>query len=448
MKKIIIVVVLVLSFMPSYAQYFGGNKPRYEEFDFKVYESPHIALYTYLKRDSLKRAFLYSSERWFKRHHTVIQDTFSYKIPVILYNNHADFQQTTAISGEIGVGTGGVTEALKTRITMPVRPSYGQTDHVLGHEMVHAFQYNIIKSDDSLSFNNLMNVPLWMVEGMAEYMSLGRYDGHTAMWMRDAVLNNDFPLIKDLWRSKYFPYRYGQNFWAYIGGTYGDDKIKPLFYQTLKWGLKPAMKKVLNVNLDTLSKDWKRSNEQYYAQFKKGRDSVAVGEIIFNKQNAGKMNVSPVVSPDGEKIIFLSEKEVLSMDLYVADIATGKMKKISSKSMSNHVDAIDAFESAGTWSPDSKYFAYIVFKNGKNQLAIVDVKKKKVSKIVDVPDLQAFSYPSWSPDGKSILLLGQVDGQPDLYVYDFDTKKTTQITNDPYAEMQANWSIGQLMEVR
>lgn len=422
------------------AQYFGQNKPRYEEFDFKVYETPHIELYSYLKNDSIRKAFLYDAEKWFRRHHTVIKDTFDYKIPIILYNNHADFQQTTAISGEIGVGTGGVTEALKTRITMPVRPSFGQTEHVLGHEMVHAFQYNIIKSDDSLSFNNLANVSLWMVEGMAEYLSLGRYDGHTAMWMRDAVLSKDFPLLKDLYKSKYFPYRYGQDFWAYIGGTYGDDKIKPIFYESLRGGLKHAVDTLLHVKLDSLSKDWKRSNEQYYSRFLTGRDTIATGKIIFNNKNAGNMNVSPVVSPDGKKMIFLSEKNVLSMDLYVVDLTTLKTRRIASKSMSNHIDAIDAFESAGTWSPDSQKFAFVVFKNGKNQLAIVDVKKKKITRIINIPDLQAFSYPSWSPDGKSMLLLGQKDGQSDLFIYHFDTKKTEQITNDIYAEMQAGWS--------
>ena len=422
------------------AQYFGGNKPRYEEFVFKVFETPHIALYTYLKRDSLRYAFLHESEKWYNRHYIMFKDTFPDRIPIILYNNHADFQQTTAISGDIGVGTGGVTEALKNRITMPVRPSFGQTDHVLGHEMVHAFQYNLIKTDDSLSFNNLANVPLWMVEGMAEYLSLGRYDEHTAMWMRDAVLSKDFPLLKDLYKSKYFPYRYGQDFWAYIGGTYGDDKIKALFYQTLRWGLNQAVDTVLHTKLDTLSKQWKRSNETYYRQFLTGRDTLTVGKVLFDAKNAGKMNVSPVVSPDGQKMIFLSEKNVLSMDLYVADIKTQKMHKISSNPMSNHIDAIDAFESAGTWSPDSKYFAYIIFKNGKNQLALVDVAKHKVTEIFKVEDLQAFSYPAWSPDGKSILLLGQVDGQPDLYLYHINTKKITQLTNDPYSEMQATWS--------
>ncbi len=440
MKKLTVILFLFMSLAPVYAQYFGGNKPRYEEFDFKVYETKHIALYTYLKRDSLKKAFLTEAEKWYHRHYAIFKDTFSYKIPIILYNNHADFQQTTAISGNIGVGTGGVTEALKTRITMPVRPSFGQTQHVLGHEMVHAFQYNLIKSDDSLSFNNLSNVPLWMVEGMAEYLSLGRYDEHTAMWMRDAVLSKDFPLIKDLYKSKYFPYRYGQNFWAYIGGTYGDDKIKPLFYQTLRWGLKQAVDTVFHIKLDSLSKQWKHSNETYYRQFMPGRDTLALGKVVFDKNNAGKMNVSPVISPDGDKMIFLSEKDVLSMDLYVADMQTGKMHKIASKPMTNHIDAIDAFESAGSWSPDSKYFVYVIFRKGKNQLAMVDVAKKKLTKILDIPDLQAFSYPVWSPDGQSILLLGQVDGQSDLYLYNLKNKKTTQLTNDPYAELQPAWS--------
>ena len=442
MKTIKHLLLLILLVVTSHiqAQYFGGNKPRYDIFDFKVYQRPHIELYSYLKKDSIRDAFLVSAEKWFQRHYTMMRDTFDYKIPIILYNDHADFQQTTAISGSIGVGTGGVTEALKTRITMPVRPSYGQTAHVLGHEMVHAFQYNMIKSDDSLSFNNLANTSLWMVEGMAEYLSLGRYDAHTAMWMRDAVLHKDFPRIKDLYKSKYFPYRYGQDFWAYIGGTYGDEQIKPLFYNTLRFGFKQAIDTLFHTKLDSLSKNWKQSNEQYYKQFIAGRDTLARGKILYDKKNAGTMNVSPVISPDGKKMIFLSEKNVLSMDLYVADLASNKIRRIASKSMSNHIDAIDAFESTGTWSPDSKKFAFIIFKNGKNQLAVVDVKKKKVTQIIDIPDLQAFSYPAWSPDGKSILLLGQVDGISDLYLYNFDTKMTKQLTHDPYAEMEPQWS--------
>src|SRR3546814_19183438 len=73
----------------------------------------------------------------------VLRDTFLRKNPIILYANHPEFQQTTTVQGEIGVGTGGVTEAFKTRVVMPVMQTNHQTRHVLGHEVVHAFQYQI-----------------------------------------------------------------------------------------------------------------------------------------------------------------------------------------------------------------------------------------------------------------------------------------------------------------
>ena len=52
---------------------------------------------------------------------------------------------------------------------------------------------------------------------MAEYLSLGPVDAQTAMWMRDAALREKLPHIKDLDDPKYFPYRWGHAFWAYIG---------------------------------------------------------------------------------------------------------------------------------------------------------------------------------------------------------------------------------------
>ena len=35
-----------------------------------------------------------------------------------------------------------------------------------------------------------MQLPLWFVEGMAEYLSIGPHDANTAMWLRDAALND------------------------------------------------------------------------------------------------------------------------------------------------------------------------------------------------------------------------------------------------------------------
>src|ERR1700759_1673446 len=153
------------------AQYFGQNKVRYKNFKFKVYKSPHFDIYYYLQNDSLVKRFAQESELWYTLHQQVFRDTFKKPNPIILYADHPDFQQTTAIDGEIDIGTGGVTEGLKNRVVMPIMETNQMTRHVIGHEMVHAFQYHILLGKDSASYENIENLPGWMIEGMAEYLS-------------------------------------------------------------------------------------------------------------------------------------------------------------------------------------------------------------------------------------------------------------------------------------
>jgi len=202
-----LVLMVVLSvFTDVQAQYFGRNKPGYSTFRFDVLQTPNFEIYHYLKDDSLVKTIAQWSEEWYGIHQGFFRDTFKVRNPLIFYNNHADFQQTNTISSLIGTGTGGVTESLKNRVIMPVAPSLAQTDHTLGHELVHAFQYNMFLRRDTASKASLANIPLWIIEGMAEYFSLGSIDPNTSMWMRDALINDDFPTLKKLSTdSRYFP---------------------------------------------------------------------------------------------------------------------------------------------------------------------------------------------------------------------------------------------------
>ena len=108
--------------------------------------------------------------------------------PLVLYASHPDFEQTNAIQGELGEGTGGVTESLRRRIVLPLGGPLADTDHVIGHELVHAFQFDITTNPNAPpGQNGAQRLPLWFIEGMAEYLSLGPVDPNTAMWLRDAV---------------------------------------------------------------------------------------------------------------------------------------------------------------------------------------------------------------------------------------------------------------------
>ena len=315
-KSLLILSLLLCFSITSNAQYFGQNKVRYKNLKFKVYETPHFNLYYYTKNDSLIKQFAKESEAWYALHQQIFRDTFKTVNPIILYGNSPEFQQTTAISGEIGVGTGGVTEGFKNRVVMPFQEINSQTRHVLGHELVHAFQYHSLMIGDSTQLENIGNLPLWMVEGMAEYLSLGKTDANTAMWMRDAVLNKDIPTLDDLTTSgKYFPYRYGQAFWAFIGSTYGDSTIFPLFKKSAKYGYQMAIRRTFGYDEKTLSTLWKSALENAYKPYLKDTTQTPIGIRVIDDKNGGNSNLSPAVSPDGKYIAYLSEQGLFSIDL-------------------------------------------------------------------------------------------------------------------------------------
>lgn len=424
------------------AQYFGQNKVRYKNLKFKVYKTPHFEIYYYIKNDSTIKRFAQESELWYTIHQQVFRDTFRKPNPIILYADHPDFQQTTAIDGEIGVGTGGVTEGLKNRVVMPIMETNQTTRHVIGHELVHAFQYHALLGRDSAMYGNINNLPLWMIEGMAEYLSIGKKDAYTAMWIRDAYLNKNIPTIRDLTETnKFFPYRYGEAFWSFIGSTYGDTVIVPFFKNTARFGLEYGIKRTFGYDDKTLSNLWKNSIESAYKPLLKDTVQKPVGKRVIDNKNSGELNVAPAISPDGKYLAFLSEKGLFTIDLYLADAHSGKiLKKLTSKVSNTHIDEFNFIESAGAWSPDSKRFAFSVFSHGRNRMLTVDIPTGSVSADISMGKAEQFGNLSWSPNGNDVVFQGMSDGQGDLYMYSFDTKKVRQLTNDKYSDYQPSFS--------
>jgi Tol biopolymer transport system component len=443
MKKFVLFfsIIFLTQSIPSFAQYFGKNKPRYKGFDFNVKETPHFDVYYYLKNEDLINRVSQMTEQWYDLHQAITHDTIDFKNPIIFYNNHAEFQQTNTISGAIGVGTGGVTEAFKNRVIMPLTFTNQQTNQVLGHELVHAFQFNMVIRGDSTNLQSLSNLPLWIVEGMAEYMSIGRVDPFTAMWMRDAIIHDDLPDFKKMASPKYFPYRYGQAAWSYLTGRYGDDVIQPLFTETAKYGLETATQLVLGTNIESVGGEFKTALETYYEPFLRDKKENVHGKKLISKENSGRINVSPTLSPSGKYVVFLSEKDLFSTDLFLADARTGEiLSKLASTIKDTDLDAFNYLESAGTWSPNSKEFAFVAFKKGRNVIVIKEALSGNDVATIEVPGVPAVANPVWHPNGKEIVVVGLVEGQTDLYSYNIKSGKVSQLTNDMYAEIQPAFS--------
>ncbi|GAB5520921.1 MAG: basic secretory protein-like protein [Rhodothermales bacterium] len=438
-----VLAMLVVWATPAAAQYFGRNKVQYDNFDFKVFETEHFIFHYYPESEQAVKDAARMAERWYRRHSRTFAREFKEKKPIIFYANDADFHQTNAIRGSLGEGTGGVTESLKERVIMPLTGVYADTDHVLGHELVHSFQYDTaLNRDDSTRFA-LGLLPLWMIEGTAEYFSIGRQDAHTAMWMRDAALRDDLPSMKDLNTGRYFPYRYGQAYMAYIGGKYGDAAVANLYKLAGRTGLDSALVYTLGIESDSLSKEWAQSIKETYLPLAEGRTpATEAGKLVLSKESGGgRMNLAPALSPDGKYVAFISERDLVTINLFIADAETGEIiKRMKGTNSDTHFDAIRFISSAGSWSPDGKQFAFVTFSGGDNEIAIFDVDSRDIVRRFAVNGVGAMTNPAWSPDGGTIAFSGIRGGISNLYTWDMTTSKVQQLTNDRYADLQPTWS--------
>ena len=448
MRELSLFIILIGAFTSSSildaAAQFGRNKVQYDRFDFRSFRTPHFEFYFYDEEREAVEDAARMGERWYRRHSRSFLREFHQRKPVIFYANDADFQQTNVIGGFVGQGTGGVTESLKERVVMPLTGIYSETDHVLGHELVHSFQYDIgLMRNDSSRFA-LQLLPLWLIEGMAEYLSVGRDDAHTAMWMRDAALREDLPTIEQLTGSrKYFPYRYGQAYLAYIGGKYGDAAVVNLFKMGGRTGLDSAFVYTIGIKADSLSKEWAAAINEAYLPVMDGRthpDSAGL-PILSEDISGGKLNLSPVVSPDGQYVAYLSERDVFNINLFIADAETGQtIRKLRATNTDPHFDNIRFIDSAGSWSPDGKKFAFITFARGDNEISIWDLDTGIIDRRISVDGVTAMKNPAWSPDGRSIAFSGIDGGISDLYILELASGNVRQLTRDRYADLHPAWS--------
>ena len=283
---------------------------------------------------------------------------------------------------------------------------------------------------------------------MAEYLSIGPVDPLTAMWMREATRREQLPDIDKLDNPKYFPYRYGQALWAFIAGKYGDGAVGNMLRAASgrEATYDSAIKSVLQVDTKELTRDWHNAEFEAFRPIAEATKMPAsfARAVITGRTEKGELNVGPELSPDGSRLIYFSEKDLFSIDLFLADAQTGKvLKKITNTATNSHYESLSFLTSAGAWDPTGKRFIFPGISKGQPVLTIVDVDRGRTEREIKLDDVHEVINPAWSPDGKQIAFSGLIGGFTDLYVYDLakdDKTGLRRLTTDAYAEMDPAWS--------
>ncbi len=432
--------------------YFGQNQVQYDRLRWRVIETEHFLVHYYPEIGDVAPDAARMAERSYARLSRLTSHQFREKKPVLLFGSTGDFAQSN-VFGDLGEGTGGVTDPLRQRMAEFFTGDWGSFEHVLQHEMVHVFTFDIFsRGRAGAGLGNLaqVNPPLWFMEGLAEYFSIGDKHPWTDAWVRDAVVNGTLPSIQQMTDrpDKYFPYRYGLSLWQYIGNRWGDEVIGEVMNAVPSLGLERAFRREIGMSLDELSAEWKSAMQARYlpviAQLERPR---SFAEPLLSQRRSGSIAnlfVAPTLSTDGKYITYIAYGSLLRgevfPDLYLADAETGKRLSRLVKTTTNpDFEQLRFIYSQPAFSPDGKTLAFTGQRGGKDVLYLLDVKSRDVVKRFDLPLDQVLS-PSFSPDGRRIVFSGMRQGTSDLYVVSLDQPGLTQLTKDQYGDLQPQWS--------
>lgn len=449
-----ILLALVPHFAPLSAQsgYFGQNQVQFRQFRWQVLKTEHFDVHYYPELEEVARYTGQMAERSYERLRRVLNHDFRERKPILIYGSRNEFAQNNVI-GDPGEGTGGVTDALRQRNMFFFTGDMREAERVLTHEMVHVFQYDIFgKGRAGGGMQQLAQnmPPLWFAEGMAEYLAIGPDHPHTDATLRDAALNGNIPSVEEMTYepNRYFPYRFGQNFWQYVAGRWGDEIIGEIMNAVPSLGVERSFRRYTGTDLEELGEEWKEwVQSRYLPQVATLERPRRVATPLLNAKRTGGLipvYIAPSLSPDGRKIAFISMGSLFRaevfLDLYLADANTGEREvRLTKSQLDPEFEELRFGYSQGAFSPDGRFFAYTAQRGGKDVIYVHDVRRNRVVRRIDTP-ITSMVGPSFSPDGRRIVFSGLTQGYTDLYVVDLDGRNLQRLTNDVFGDLQPQWS--------
>ena len=439
--KIIPVFIIWAIFAVPVSAQFGQNIVQYDRYDWHYIQSPYFDIYFYGDNQALAEFTSEVADEAYQHISDRLNWELQKRVAIMVYQSHADFQQTNVTFDYLYEGIGGVTELFKNRVVVPFEGSNQDFKHVIRHELVHAIVNDMIYGGNVQSIISgriRYAIPGWMNEGLAEYLA-GGWDANSDMYMRDLAVHGDIEPINRI--SGYYAYRAGQSVWRFIARKYGEESIAEVFSRIKTHGnVQDGVNDALGENYSGLSDRWADYLKKEYWPDVVSR--IRLKDMAYRVTNHEKLentyNISPAISPDGSKLA-LMRNEYNTMEIVLISATDGRfLKRLIRGGSTAEYEELHLLKPGITWSPDGKRIAFTAKAANQEILYVVNVKTKKSKKYPT--GLEGLFMASWSPDGKDIALIGNNGQSSDLYLFNLKTETLTNLTRDIFSILYPSWS--------
>lgn len=207
---------------------------------------------------------------------------------------------------------------------------------------------------------------------------------------------------------------------------------------------------------------------------KLGSDHIFLTDLNGKKRqltNHSRSDSSPVISPDGNYIVFTSER-IGWWKIWLMDIKKNTFKQLTNSNQAEYNP---------NWSPDGTKIVFVSTRTGNSNLFILDRNGHNLRQLTK--SNKTDTTPSWGKDGyiyyssqvnevyqicrihpislqrevvtktkgnklfpqlsnnkKKILYYGDIDGNSEIYVLDIKSNKSYRLTNNPLIDIRPRWS--------
>ena len=129
-------------------------------------------------------------------------------------------------------------------------------------------------------------------------------------------------------------------------------------------------------------------------------------------------DVSPSLSPDGQKLVFASNRNDY-WDLYLLNLQTGQIARLTDT---------PEYDGNPSWSPDSQWIVYDTYIKNNLEISIMStVTAGQIIRLTNSP--AADTDPVWSPGGRQVAFVSSRSGENEIWLASLDQPDSERFVN-------------------
>jgi hypothetical protein len=436
-----------LAAQTPFVPYFGKNRIRYDNFQWHIYTTDHFQIYYYPELEQhLERVAGYA-ESAYQHVSTELKHDLGTKVPLVLFKTQAEFQQQNVIPSEVPEGVAAFAEPTRDRMVLPIDEPPDQLYRLITHELTHIFEFDIIP-------RGLVQrgIPLWVDEGLADYMA-GVWNPIDLMSVRDVAVADIVPKMTDFegyggYTNPRLVYNLGHACFEFIESKWGKEGVRQYIFslrKTVIGGGTTPFEEAFRIKADEFDQQFEKYLKDRFKIFRDRERPVDYGRNLAPDPKKTKFSalLSIEPSPSGDLFAGVSgNRKDQEYDIVLISAKDGQVIR----NLTPGFDKDRGFEYLAipgarwntvpwmSWSPVGDRLAYFARTEKQRSLIVQNVVTDRTEVRVELKSVDVPESPDWSPDGKTIYFSALKNGIGDIWSIDPESQQLTNLTQDEFAD--------------